>query len=587
MKKGALFFSIVFLIILYVSLYFVSAGCSTTSSYSNYRSGFDCCKSASPFNQCTAEKQCWNCNNQPWGSVRCAPGTRNDDCYGDCGDSHGAGLCPPLCTPSCACATNTCVGQTCGNGCGGTCAGTKGTSDNLFPFSVNINPQGSYTFNLGKTIYSSTIASAGWTDYGSACIARVSANSLTGPDTGVASPGKGSVSGALGTVSAVTVTETNNCYASDGTPRNAMTVTGIIVNGCISDYVCTPYAEICDYMDNDCDGQVDEGNICLNLNSTYWANLKGENISSSEINDTVLMIAEGTELDTKVLNYTIVQRAGSSWNPLNWFDHTILKTSVIGISDWKIQNDGTFYFMVMSGGKINFSSDMVVSSSVSDSSPVADIISPSTPYFTSVNYSILFTQSSYDADDLINLVWDFGDGTSAGFSNYSLVLNQGEGNVYHNYSTAGIYHASLTALESGRANPKSSSDYVTIYVLQPNVTVFPVISSPNSSAPYGNWVTFNASKSFVVNCTKGVIANRNFTAGDLNCTYIHAPLQKTITGNYDMWLNWTVYDPAGRIDREFIPRRANWKTNYSYIVEFPIYFEDSNTRNAILSITYS
>jgi hypothetical protein len=327
--------------------------------------------------------------------------------------------------------------------------------------------------------------------------------------------------------------------------------------------------------------------IYYTLNQTYWANLNGNSITSSNIKDTVLLMVPGENLDTQVINYTIIKDGAiNTWNPLNWFDHTVLKTSSLGISDWKIFDSGTFRFIGVVGGISNQSNNLAVANSEIDSSPIALITSPSSGYKTSVNYSIDFTHSSSDEDDLLRLTWDFADGKTEVFNNYSLALTPNLGNTNHNYTSAGTYQIKLTASEPGRTNPKSSSDYKTIYVLQPGINVITIISSPNASTSYGNWVIFNASTSFVANCTRGPMAGANFVAGDLNCSYIHEPLKKAITESYDLKLNWSVYYSNGRMEQGF-PRSASWKNNYSYIVDYPIYFEDAKTRNAVLSITYT
>jgi hypothetical protein len=493
--------------------------------------------------------------------------------------------CSPECVANCACAADICAGQTCANGCGGTCAGTKGVSSISTPFNVDIPMSSFRIFGISPDIFNANNVVVTWTDHNSKCNARITVNpsGLISPSMDVDSTPPvniGSLAGAFGTVSSVRVA-IDSCNNEGGTH-----VSNIAITGCRNSYTCVPSAEICDGMDNNCNNQADEGNVCSRIDDTYWANLKGDKISSSNVNDTVLMMVPGERLDAPEINYSIIKEGEVTWNPLNWFDHTILKTSSLGISDWKIYLGGTFHFIARVNGLTNQSASLPVANSESDSSPTVLITLPVSEYKISVNYPLAFTHSSSDEDDLLRLTWDFGDGRAEIFNNYSLALTPGLGDIFHNYSSPGTYQIKLTASEPGRANPKSSSDYKTIYVLQPGINVISIINSPTSSTSYGNWVNFNASKSFVVNCTRGPLTPTNFIAGDLNCSYLHNPVQKTITGNYDLRLNWTVYDSAGRMERGF-PRIGSWKNNYSYIVEYPIYFEEAKKRNAILSITYS
>jgi hypothetical protein len=335
--------------------------------------------------------------------------------------------------------------------------------------------------------------------------------------------------------------------------------------------------EICNGQDDNCDSQVDEGDVCISIWTPFWANLRGQMISNSQAGDTVMMIAAGLGFNQEV-NYSVYKNS-----TFLWFFHRISPLSQTSSSDvWTSSTSANgVYFTARVASKMNYSGSLDIGSA-SNSPPIANITYPISGLFWSVDTPLSFTQESYDDDDLLKLTWNFGDNANHIITNYS-IFNAGSGNTYHNYTSAGFYRIELIASEMTRTS--SSSDKRVVYILQPGINVISIISSPNASTSYGNWVNFNASTSFVVNCTKGVITNRNFTAGDLNCTYIHAPLQKTITGNYDLRLNWTVYDSAGRMELGF-PRIGSWKNNYSYIVDYPVYFDEAEKRNAILSITY-
>jgi hypothetical protein len=341
--------------------------------------------------------------------------------------------------------------------------------------------------------------------------------------------------------------------------------------------------EICDTVDNDCDSSIDEGDVCIKINSAYWANLIGGNITSADIADTVLMMAPGLHLDSKFINYTLYKQGAPSWNPLNWFTHTILQTSSLGVSDWKVESAGDYSFRVKVESVEN-NSNILGASGSTDSNPQANMTSPVQDSKFAVNYPVNFVHSSYDEDDSLKISWNFGDGYNESYYNYSMALTPLLGNTNHTYLHAGVYTVVLTAQELTRA--KSSTVSARIFVFEPGINVIPIISSPNTGTSYGNWVIFNASTSFVANCTRGPMASANFVAGDLNCSYIHEPLKKTITESYDIKLNWSVYDSTGRMEQGF-PRSASWKNNYSYIADYQVYFEEAKRRNAVLSMTYS
>jgi hypothetical protein len=318
------------------------------------------------------------------------------------------------------------------------------------------------------------------------------------------------------------------------------------------------------------------------INKTSWTNLKGDIISTSQVGDTVRMLAGGFGL-TSAINYTVYKTSGFwifRWATLV----AATSASALWTSD-EIANG--VYFIARLGSITNTSSTLNIGAGGPDtnSMPIANITGPANYYMTSVNFPtpVPFTQASYDEDDMLNLAWNFGDGNTTQFTNYSLVLTPSLANTNHIYSTAGTYNVILTATELTRG--QVARDYRTIIVLQPGMNVIALINSPNLGTSYGNWVNFNASLSFVANCSASM-PNYNFTAGALQCKYVHAPLTRTITGNYDLRLNWTVYDSAG-IKEPTFPRIGSWKTNYSYIVDYPIYFEEAKKRNAVLRMTYS
>jgi PKD repeat protein len=314
------------------------------------------------------------------------------------------------------------------------------------------------------------------------------------------------------------------------------------------------------------------------LQDAFWSNLRGNRISSSDAGDSVLMQVNGIGLQNKLINYTIKKVGVIDWNPFNWFTHTILHTESLGISDWQTEL-GTFFFNVKVENLANQSNELVVGSA-NDSTPVAIIASPPNHYNASVNQTISFTHASYDEDDMLRVKWDFGDGTSFVVENYSLALTPGLGNTLHNYSSAGTYTVKLNVSEMARN--QSSVDSVNVKVIGSGINIIPVINSPTETQIYENWVNFNISSSYVINCSQ-TMSPYDLIIGNLQCKYIHAPGNRTISGGHDLLVNWTITSTDGR-DR--ISRAGSWNNNYSSVVDFKLLFDKKKERRAVVELNY-
>ena len=330
-----------------------------------------------------------------------------------------------------------------------------------------------------------------------------------------------------------------------------------------------------------------EEQTCVNdtsIRTTTWKNLNGENISSANINDTVLMYVPGENLLNKLINYTIYEKRSLFGIDWLWSDYRLAQSASYGYSIFKLNQTNTplYFFARIEVDNIENQSNDLDVDGVNDFRPLVKITSPNNYYLTSVNYSINFTHSSSDEDDLLKLTWDFGDGTNESYYNYSLGLTSGLGNTKNNYSTGGIYTVTLTASEMTR--DKKTSDSKLIYVLKPGINVVPVITSPFADQNYSGWINFNASQSFVANCSLSEISNYNFIAGDLYCKYIHAPGTK-ITTDYNINLTWTVKELDGSVVAGF-PISNSWN-NYFYVVDFQRLFISAAKRSAFLSMEYS
>jgi len=219
--------------------------------------------------------------------------------------------------------------------------------------------------------------------------------------------------------------------------------------------------------------------------------------------------------------------------------------------------------------------------SINNSMPVVVMISPSEVNLAS-GVVIDFAHASYDEDDLLEITWDFGDGSNYTVYNYSTVLTLGLGNIQHIYNNSGIYTITLRAKEMTRN--QSSSVTRTIYVFKEGINVFPIITSPQVGVNYGNFVNFNASQSFVANCSSS-LSSSDFEAGSLKCKYLLAPGNTTLVGNGNLSVSWNVY--SGSNGALSLSKNGNWNTNYSDIVQFTQFFERADTHRAVLSLDYN
>jgi hypothetical protein len=72
--------------------------------------------------------------------------------------------------------------------------------------------------------------------------------------------------------------------------------------------------------------------------------------------------------------------------------------------------------------------------------------------------------------------------------------------------------------------------------------------------------------------------------GELKCCYLHKPRTMDITGNYDILVNWSIYNAVtGNLE---LSKSGYWSTNYSDVVQFPEYFPEATSRIAELGLTY-
>jgi hypothetical protein len=348
---------------------------------------------------------------------------------------------------------------------------------------------------------------------------------------------------------------------------------------------------------------------CSDIGDVYWANLKGETITNTQLNDTVIIsIATDSSAGSSLglinqsINYSVSKFAsGIFTKKIGWTLKT-LKLSKFYTNTFFVNESGNYIANLSvnnsysnessysSTGDEYLSSDNIIS----NSKPVSKInypISIETSESTTYDYTretrwsnlsaVSFNQSSYDEDDLLNITWDFGNGQTRTTENYSFVermYNNSLGITNYTYPQSGRYYTKLTVSEAKRTNSDSSE--AAIIILSPGINVIPIISSPIRGSVYGNStiVSFDVSKSFIANCTTGIIANKNFTTDDrkLNCSYIHAP--NDITYEAGTHLYWDLdLGEAGILSGRWNPGN----------VTFSKFYLDSSIYNIQLNITYN
>jgi hypothetical protein len=329
-----------------------------------------------------------------------------------------------------------------------------------------------------------------------------------------------------------------------------------------------------------------DGNCIAFISPSYWADLVGlsNRINSTGFEDTVALVVPGEGLENKYINYSILK------DRYFWWDKKIAQTSSLGYSLWQanLSANDIYFLSLVEGDTAEKQSNMLQVAAQGppysvNSLPVANITSPEDNFKASTYCFLNFTQASYDEDDLLRLTWNFGDNITNSMENYSLAISPLSGDIYHSYNSSGVYSVSLTASEMTRN--QTSTDSVNVYIFKEGLNVMPVITLPENGAGYGLWVDFNASQSYVANCSLNM-PGYNFTACNLQCKYIHAPGTRNITGNYDLRMNWTVRDEFGKIEPLNLPSSGSWKNNYYGIVEFDNYFMNPGRHNAVLDMEY-
>jgi len=235
-----------------------------------------------------------------------------------------------------------------------------------------------------------------------------------------------------------------------------------------------------------------------------WQNMKGKEITDSDIGDTVLMVYSGVsqtydfdiweddvtfgfphddKIKTSVSSFLENQKAIAKWiiDPDNFENPTDDYEDFF----FKVDNDDSPYLNVFEHNYDN-------------SVPKAKIIKPieGNNYIirsaTGKTETIDFIQQVEDEDDDLKVLWDFDDKTNSGW--LENCLTTGNCNTNHDYDEPGTKDIILYAQEMTRKQTATNTSKINIY--KQGLNVFVILEKKVS----GKTVLLNATKSFVADC---------------------------------------------------------------------------------------
>jgi hypothetical protein len=352
--------------------------------------------------------------------------------------------------------------------------------------------------------------------------------------------------------------------------------------GCLNyrDYVCElPYTFDCD------DNNPSVANVCVHTGNASWSNLVSRDmeIERADSMDTVLMISNVTQGD---LNYNV------KTDKLNFllFPTTVdLEPKMLNqgsFSPWFVTDtiDNLFFVITDSTSSSWTSNTLVVNNEARNTVPHVEILSPVENSNSSYGGNIQFNATVYDEDDFLKVTWEFGDGNGKTFDNYAQAVNGSSSlSTTHTYTSCGLFDVKLIVEEKGSAEGRENivEDSHQFFVYREGICVFPVISSPEKRYDYPPLVLFNATQSYVTNCSLGPMGANSFPVGNLNCVYVHEKGKGAINGNYNLFVEWLI-DGTKKVS-------GAWNSDVSgmKIQNFYRWFGEKAYHTAQLKLTFS
>lgn len=289
---------------------------------------------------------------------------------------------------------------------------------------------------------------------------------------------------------------------------------------------CTPSEEIVASLvstSNSLVSEKDDPNypikICcksqISLNSAYWTNMKYEQISQTDINDEVKLIAFGNKLENEEIKFTIKKEVNFAGIDFLAKDKIVAKEITKGSFTWRAGadlqgnlkdaqgnwNSGDYYFEAILNGDLNSmkkSGNLKVSAPENNAPPFANIVSPDNGNIFFLGEQIQFTQNSYDIDDDIEYTWDFGDGISL-TGNSQTLQNYNPIHIYTGVQNLGQKLIQLTVKDD---RGLTSSDTVSILILnnlqETKTYSYTFINSPVNGKIYDRQIDYDASGTYQI-----------------------------------------------------------------------------------------
>ena len=393
-------------------------------------------------------------------------------------------------------------------------------------------------------------------------------------------------------------------WQNDGTcifPNVCYGPTGL--NDCCSPY-CGPSEECggddCGGSCGDCDtlypGQgtiCSADQMCESMGDAYWADMNGLKIGEagsrihSEIDDTVLLIYKNHGADVGLYYFVISEDDGifddevrtiPASQTFEYKGHLAAKW-IINSSEFDKESDfgkADFYFMI----DTEQSNNLEVNDSINNPSPDFPGVIIKQPIINSkvrVGNVLEFNQTANDGDDDLRIKWAFEDGDESDWMFDCLTTNNC--NTTYTYDTSGTKIIEIIAREMTRTN--EAVNYSQVFAYDEGINVFAVINSPPFGRIYAGdsarLVPFNASTSFIANCTTEGCVGCTYYVKDLHCydlgkTVVEIPFQ------YNLFFDWTFSEGTGIF--------GNWHGDYLDIVEFDRLFYAPTAHWAKLIVDY-
>jgi hypothetical protein len=234
---------------------------------------------------------------------------------------------------------------------------------------------------------------------------------------------------------------------------------------------------------------------CKTQGVSYWADMMGKPINSTNVGSNVKLVVNKLGLTGKNINFSIYDNLTKAFK---WSDTETAQFPNSAFTVWTAQAGG-FYFTanISTGDNLISTENLSVKATPFNDIPTTQITRPLKGANYLINEPINFSQSSYDMDDDLRIIWDFGDGNTTSFDN---IFSFGLGNTTHSYSSTGTKSILLTAQEMTRSQSAKNSSV--IYLHNQGLNVFAKIDSPIYSGVVSEgFYNVGGQSSYVENCS--------------------------------------------------------------------------------------